>query len=70
MGRVGGCQGQTYAYPVGLAEEGLSFSFLDSWRPSLLVLKLVRPSFLPLLFSVWVPLLSHFLTCRQPWHWL
>lgn len=39
MGRVGGCQGQAHAYSVGLAEEGLSFSFLDSRRPRSLVLK-------------------------------
>ena len=39
MGRVGGCQGQAHAYSVGLAEEGLSFSFLDSRRPCSLVLK-------------------------------
>lgn len=39
MGRVGGCQGQAHAYSVGLAEEGLSFSFLDSPRPCSLVLK-------------------------------
>ena len=39
MGRVGRCQGQANAYSVGLAKEGLSFSFLDSWRPCSLVLK-------------------------------
>ena len=38
MGCVGGYQGPTYAYPVGLAKEGLSFSFLDSRRPCSLVL--------------------------------
>ena len=39
MGRVGGCQGQAHTYAVGLAKEGLSFSFLDSRRPRSLVLK-------------------------------
>lgn len=39
MGRVSGCQGQALAYSVGLAKEGLSFSFLDSRRPCSLVLK-------------------------------
>lgn len=42
MGRVGGCQGQAHAYSVGLAEEGLSFSFLDSRRPCSLVLKVIE----------------------------
>lgn len=39
MGRVGGCQRQAHTYAVGLAKEGLSFSFLDSRRPRSLVLK-------------------------------
>jgi hypothetical protein len=39
MGRVGRCQGQAHPYSVGLAKEGLSFSFLDSRRPCSLVLK-------------------------------
>lgn len=39
MGCVGGYQGQAHTYPVGLAKEGLSFSFLDSRRPCSLVLK-------------------------------
>lgn len=44
MGRVGGCQGQAHTYSVSLAKERLSFSFLDSRRPCLLVLKAVGDS--------------------------
>ena len=51
MGRVGGCQGQAHAYPVGMAEEGLSLSFLDSRRPSPLVLRVVRQRHVPNLRS-------------------
>lgn len=39
MGRLDGYQGQAHAYSVGVAKEGLSFSFLDSRRPYSLVLK-------------------------------
>ena len=44
MGRVGRCQGQAHPYSVGLAKEGLSFSFLDSRRPCSLVLKVAGDS--------------------------